>query len=171
MPGFNAQQMQNKVRNTNNVVVLVGDQVVGFGQSSSFGVDYGAEALYGIGNSKPQEIQQLKNGISVSLDMFQLTQAGLAYLGQPSDIGDVLANNQFSISIMDTAGNPIRTAVGCTATSNSVSMAANQPITEAISFIAMDILGPNGLSILNSGGALTLLTAVANVTTSLTSPH
>lgn len=171
MPGFNAQQMHNKVRNTNEVALLVGDQVVGFGQSSSFGVDFGTEGLYGIGNAKTQEIQQLKNSLTVSLDMFQLTNSGLAYLGQPSDIAEVLANNQFSIAIMDASGNPIRTAVGCTAQNVSISMAANQPITEAVSFLAMDLLGPSGLSLLNSGGALTLTSVALSATTGLTTPR
>lgn len=170
MPGFNATQMQNSVRNTNEVVLIVGDQVVGFGQSSSFGIDFGTEGLYGIGNVKPQEIQQLKSSLTVSLDMFQLTNAGLAYLGQPSDIAEVLANNQFNISIMDASGNPIRTAIGCTAQNVSISMSANQPITEAISFLAMDLMGPNGLSLLNSGGALTLTSVAVGVTTGLTTP-
>ena len=171
MPGFNATQMANKVRNTNNVVLLIGDQVVGFGQSSSFGLDFGAEALYGIGTAKPQEIQQLKDSISLSLDMFQLTSAGLAYLGQPTDIADVLANNQFNISVLDAAGNPLKTAVGCTAQSVNISMAANQPITEAISFLCLDLLGANGQSLLNSGNALVLASAAVGAgVASLTTP-
>src|ERR1700733_6761074 len=98
MPGFNQTALANKVQNTNNVVILVGDQVIGFGQSSSFGVDFGTEGIYGIGNAKPQEVQSLKTSITVTLDMFLLTAQGLAYLGQPSDISDVLSNNQFSIA-------------------------------------------------------------------------
>lgn len=170
MPGFNAQQLQYNVQNSNNVVLLIGDQVVGFGQSSSFGTDYGTEGIYGIGNAKPQEIQQLKFSLSVTIDSFQLTASGLSYLGQPSDISQVLAGNSFNIGTMDASGNPLRTVVGCVAQSNNLSMAANQPITEAVGFIGMDLLGPDGTSILNAGGALTLTSVAVGVTTGLITP-
>lgn len=152
MPGYNAAQLNYKVRNANGVALLIGDQIVGFGQSSSPSQDYGTEALYGIGSAKPQEIQQLKFSQSITLDSFQLTDEGLAYFGLTAELGTILANNQFNLFLLDNTGKAIRSYVGCVAGSNNLSIPANQIVTEAITFMALDVLGPDGTSLLNSNG-------------------
>lgn len=170
MPSFDQTAISSKVLNGNAVAILVGDQVVGFGQSSSFGLDTGNEALYGIGTANPQELQQLKMSISVSLEVFMLTSQGLQILGYPSDWMDVLVNNQFNISAMDAQGNVIKTAVGCTASNCSISIPANQIVTESISFMALDILNSEGQSILAGSNATAALSLAATAVTSLGVP-
>ena len=102
MPGYNPTALNYKVRNANGVSILIGDQVVGFGQSSNPGQDYGTEGMYGIGSAKPQEVQQLKFSMSITLDSFQLTDEGIAFFGLTADIGDILTNNSFNIFLLET---------------------------------------------------------------------
>lgn len=163
MASFNAQTLNYKVRNANSVVMLLGDQEIAFGQTVSLSSSLGAEQLYGIGSIKPQEVQQLKASPSISIDTFALTAEGIAILGYPSTLGDVLANNQFNFYVMDAAGNVIQTYVGCTAGDYNTSYPANQPVTESITFLALDILDALGVSILNSNSALDVVTTAANV--------
>lgn len=153
MPGYNQTQLNYKVRNANGVSILIGDQLVGFGQSSSPTQDFGTEALYGIGSAKPQEIQQLKFSQSITLDSFQLTDEGLAYFGITAELGTILANNQFNIFLLDGSGNAMLSYVGCVASSKNLSIPVNQIVTEAITFMALDVLGPDGTSLLESNGA------------------
>jgi hypothetical protein len=63
---------------------------------------------------------------------------------------------------MDGAGIPIYTYVGCTAQNTNQNLPANQPVTSSISFLAMDILDPLGVSILNSNSVLQGAFAVAS---------
>jgi hypothetical protein len=153
MPGFNQSQLNYKVRNANGVSIMIGDQLIGFGQSSSPNQDYGTDVLYGIGSAKPQEIQQLKFGQTITLDSFQLTTEGMAYFGLAADLGTILANNEFNIFLLDNLGQAILSYVGCVANSKSMSISANQIITENITFSAMDVLGPDGTSLLDSNSA------------------
>lgn len=153
MPGYNATQLNYKVRNANGVSILIGDQLIGFGQTSAPTQDYGTEVLYGIGSWKPQEIQQLKASQSITLDSFQLTNEGLAFFGIAAELGTILANNQFNIFILDNLGQAIRSYVGCVAGTNNLNIPANQIVTEAITFQAMDVLGPDGTSLLDSNSA------------------
>ncbi len=148
MASFNAQQLNYKVRNSNSVVMLLGDQEIAFGQTSSLSSSMGAEQLYGIGSAKPQEVQQLKFSPSISLDTFALTDEGLAVLGYPSTLGGVIANNSFNFYVMDALGEVIATYVGCVAGDYNVNYPANQPVTESITFLALDILDVMGISIL-----------------------
>ncbi len=158
MPGFNATALNYKVQNGNSVVIMVGDQVIGFGQSSTHGVDFGTETLYAIGSSLPGEIQQLKISPSISLSTLMLTTAGLTALGQPTSWLAVLANTQMTFHITDGSGNVIVTYVGCTCGSYSSDIPANQPITEQTSWQAMDVLDANGNSLLASN-SVTLASA------------
>lgn len=154
MPAFNQQQANNRARNANSVTVMIGDQVIGFAQTTAHSFDFGAEALYGIGSAKPQEIQQLRVSPNISIDSFALTQQGLNILGQPSNLSSVLANNQFNFYIVDgTTGVALYTYVGCMASNFSENLPANQPISDSISFLAMDVLDSTGNSILNVGSA------------------
>jgi hypothetical protein len=153
MPGFNQQALNYKVRNANGVAIFVGDQLVGFGQSSTPNIDFGLEAIYAVGDNKPQELQQLKAAMSLSLDSFVLTEEGQAFFGITTPWSDILSNNQFNIVIQDAAGNALKTYVGWVAGSVSTSISANQPLTEAISGQAMDVLDRQGKSVLASNSA------------------
>lgn len=150
MPGYSPTQLAYKVQNSNQCSILIGDQLVGFGQTVAPHQDYGTEGLYGIGDAKPQEIQQLKFSQTISLDSFRLTKEGLAFFGITTPLGQILAYNQFNFYLLDSDGTPFLAYVGCVAQSNNINVAANQPITEAITFLAMDVLDANGVSVLNS---------------------
>lgn len=150
MPGYNQQQLNYKVVNGNAVSLLIGDQLVGFGQSSSPSVDYGTEPLYGIGTAKPQEIQQLRFSMSITLDFLKLTAEGQAFFGVNTPLSTILANNAFNIFVLDNAGVAFLSYVGCVAASDSINISANAVVAENISFMAMDVLDANGNSVLNS---------------------
>jgi hypothetical protein len=53
--------------------------------------------------------------------------------------------------------------VGCTAGSYSSNISANVPISEEVSFEALDILDPNGVSLLNDGTDALLVNVVGAV--------
>jgi len=170
MPGFNQTALANRVRNANGCSILVGDQVIGFAQNANMNIDMGAEAIYGVSSAKPQEVQQQKFGISVSLDSMELTEAGIAYYGYTSTWADLLAGNELTFHTVDASGNAIATIVGCVCNSYSKTIPVNQPVTEATSFTAMDVLDANGQSILQDAPGQ-LATAVAYaVTNSITGP-
>jgi hypothetical protein len=160
MPGFNQEQLNYKVRNGNSLVMLLGDQEIGFGQTVSPSLGFGTESLYGIGTAKPQEIQQLKFSPTLTVSSFQLTEEGLAILGYPSTISAVLANNQFNFYAMNAKGDPVLTMVGCTADNYNLDIPANQPVTESVSFQCLDVLDITGVSILNGNSALQFAAAV-----------
>jgi hypothetical protein len=151
MPSFNQQALVNKIRSGNAVAILVGDQVIGFGQTTTNGIDFGTEQFYGIGSKKPQENQQLKYSPTITLDNLQLTAAGVSFFGYSTTWLKVLVNTQLNFTIADAAGNPILTFLACTAQNFTSTIPVNQPITEATSFVAMDVLDENGLSILDDG--------------------
>lgn len=154
MPGFAQQTLDYRARNSNSVTVLLGDAPIGFAQSSSHSMDFGAEQLYGIGTAKPQEVQQLRISPQISLDSFALTDSGITVLGYPQNIATVLANNAFNLHITDgITGDTLFTYVGCVASSFAENISANQPVTDTISFLALDVLGPDGQSLLDGNNA------------------
>lgn len=162
MPGFNESQLKYNVQNANSLVILIGDQEVGFGQTTSPTLDFGTEPLYGIGSAKPQEIQQLRFSPQVTVDSFALTDEGLTILNYPSTIAAVLANNEFNFFVMNASSIPIYTYIGCVASNFNVNIPANQPVTESITFMAQDVLDATGISILNSNSALQVSNKVAS---------
>lgn len=154
MPGFNQQQLSPRVRNANQVIILLGEQPIGFAQTTSHSNDFGTEGLYGVGTSMPQEIQQLRNSPQITLDAFALTEQGLAILGYQSDLYSILANNAFNLCVADQlTGLALYTYVGSVAQNFSESIPANQVVTDAITFLALDVLNASGQSILNVGNA------------------
>lgn len=154
MPAFNQQQLAYKARNANSVTILIGDQPIGFAQTTSHTFDFGAEQLYGIGSAMPQEVQQLRVSPSITIDNFALTQNGLTALGYPSNLATVLANNSFNFFVVDgPSGQALFTYVGCVASNFNENIPANRPITDAVTFLAMDVLSSNGQSLLNQGNA------------------
>ena len=162
MSSFQQQQLNYKVQNANAVECLLGDQVIAFCQTTTLSDSMGAEQLYGVGSSLPQEVQQLKLSPSLTIDYFELTPEGYAFLGYPSTLAEVLANNEFSFSVFGANGIPVLTYVGAVAGDYNSNIAANQPVTSSISFLAMDILDPLGSSILNSNSVIQVASTVAS---------
>jgi len=170
MPGFNAQSIVNKVRTGNGVAILVGDVPVGFGQTSTNTLAFNLERYFGIGSKKVQEQQQLRYEPSITLDALQLTDTGLSYFGYTTTWLDILVNTELNIAVVDIAGNAIVTFIACTAQDYTSTIPANQAITEATTFAAMDIWDISGQSILNDGASALLVNiAGAGVTAVLPS--
>ena len=162
MSSFQQQQLNYKVQNANAVECLLGDVTIAFCQTTTLSDSMGAEQLYGIGSALVQEIQQLKLSPSLTIDYFELTPEGYAFLGYPSTLAEVLANSEFNFSIFGAAGVPILTYVGCVAGDYNSNISANQPVTSSISFLAMDILNPLGQSILNSNSVIQVASTIAS---------
>lgn len=158
MASFNAQQLSYKVQSGNSVVIMIGDQVVAFAQTSDQAVDFGTESLYGIGTAKPQEIQQLRFSPNITITAFVLTSQGIVALSYPSNLLSVLANNSFDLHVIDASGTPILTYIGCVANGFSQNVPVNAIVTENITFQAMDVLDSTGQSILNGNFALQAIT-------------
>lgn len=154
MPGYNQTQLNYSVQNANGVIVMLGDSNVAFAQTSAQAVDFGTEALYGIGSAKPQEIQQLRFLPSVTIDSFVLTAQGYQVLGYSAILSSLLANNQFDLHIIDQKGNLLFTFVGAVAQNYNMNIPVNAVVTQAIGFLAMDVLDGTGQSILNSNSAM-----------------
>ena len=157
MPGFSPQQLNYQARNANSAVILIGDQPLAFAQTVNHRFGLGTEVLYGVGSAKPQEIQQLRDSPEITIDNFSLTNVGATIIQNSVVFASIIANNQFNISIVDGIKNVVLyTYVGCTARDFSESIAANRPITDAISFDAMDVLDQTGQSILNGPNAFSM---------------
>lgn len=153
MASYNQQQLAYKVQNANAVAIMIGDLVVGFGQTMAPSQDYGTEGLYGIGTPKPQEIQQLRFTNTITLEKYKLTAEGEAFFGVPTPLWALLANNSFDFYLLDEDGDAMLAYVGAVAQSNNTNVAANTPLTEGLSFLALDVLDANGVSVLNSNAA------------------
>lgn len=158
MPGFNQQQLANKARNANSVTVMIGDQPIAFAQSVNHTFGFGTEALYGVGSAKPQEIQQLKNGPQITITQFALTTIGQQLIqSNQTSLASLLGNTKFNISIVDGInGTTLFTYVGCVSSDFSEDITANQIISDNLTFLAMDVLGSSGQSILNGQNALNI---------------
>jgi hypothetical protein len=161
MPGFNAQTIVNKVRTGNGVVILVGDVPVGFGQTSTQTLAFNLERYFGIGSKKVQEQQQLRYEPSITLDTLQLTNSGLTYFGYTTTWIDILVNTELNIAVVDQTGAAILTFIASTAQDYTSTVPANQAITEATTFAAMDIWDATGTSILNDGASALLINVAA----------
>lgn len=156
MPSYQNQAISPQIYTANAVVILIGSQEIGFGQTSSYNVGLGAEQFYQIGTALPGEIQQLRYSPSVTLNYFKLTNAGLTAFSYPltTPLSSILANNKFNISVQDNTGAVLFTVKDCSASSFNMSVPANSPITEDIDFIGLDVWDSNGVSILNGNFAL-----------------
>ena len=160
MSSFNAQAIVNKIRTGNGVVILVGNTPVGYGQTSTQTLAFNLERFFGIGSKKVQEQQQLRYEPSITLDTFQLTNTGLTYFGYNTTWLDILVNTQLNLAIVGEGKTPILVFVSCTAQDYTSTIPANQPITEATTFAAMDIWDASGTSILNDGASALLVNVV-----------
>lgn len=154
MPSFNQRQLNYKALNGNAVEIMLGDIPVAFAQTSAQNIDFGSDALFGIGSAKPQEIQQLRFLPSITIDTFTLTDQGFAAVGYPTVISSILANNQFDIHVLESDGTVLMTFAGAVAQTFNQNIPTNAIVTEALAFLAMDVLDNTGQSILNSNSAL-----------------
>ena len=140
------------VRNGNTVAVLLGDQVVAFAQTTGHQIPMGAEQLFGIGSQKPQEIQQLRMSPAFTLDQFALTQNGIDLLQGGQNLSYLLAGKQYDMVVFDGLSNQaIYTYVGCKAGNFAENIPANAPVRDTLSFLALDVLDPLGVSIMDDG--------------------
>ena len=153
MPGFSAQATASQARSGNTVAVAIGDTTVAFAQTVGLALPMGAEQLYGIGSSKPQEVQQLRMSPSITLDSFALTENGLKLLANGQNLNYLLAGNQFDIYLLDglNAQQTLFAYVGCKCSNFSQNVPANAIVRDSYSFLAMDVLDPNGNSIMDTG--------------------
>jgi hypothetical protein len=161
MPGWNATQLAYKVQSGNSVVVQLGSQTIAFCQTADQGVDLGAEFLYGIGSSKPQEIQQLKFAPTIAITSFSLNNQGIKLLNYPSSLLEIIANNSFTFNVIDNTGTTLIQFVGAVCNNFSNNIPVNAIIQETLSFLAMDVLDGTGSSILDSNSALQSITSLA----------
>lgn len=146
------------------MTILIGDQPIGFAQTVSHTFDFGTQQLYGIGNALPQEVQQLRVSPQITLDAFSLTQNGLQVLGYPSNIALILASNEFNFYVKDGITNTMLFIyVGGVCGNFNENIPANAPITDAMTFLCADVLGPNGTSILAMSDAYTFPALYGNV--------
>jgi hypothetical protein len=165
MPGYNPQQVANNARNANTVAIAIGQELVAFAQTVSHSFGYGAEGLYGVGSPKPQEIQQLKVGPTITVDTFALTQNGINLLAGGQNLAYLLGGNQFDLYILDGLNNDAALFVytGSKASGFSENIPANAPIRDTFTFLALDVLDPNGNSLLTTGeNALAVASASAS---------
>lgn len=160
MPGFNPNALNYAVSSGNSTVLLIGDEPIAFAQTVTHGFGLGTETFYGVGSAKPQEIQQLRASPSITVDNFALTSNGQARLTGGISFASIVANNQFNLSVADANGNTLFTYVGAVADNFNESIAANRPITDAITFAAMDVLDQTGTSILNGPNAFAVPTTL-----------
>lgn len=164
MPSYNQQQLNYIAQNANGCKVMIGAVVVAYAQTATPTWDMGAQQLYGIGSPNPQEIQQLRNSPSISVEFMELTAQGITLLGTGSRLVYTLGNTQTDISIIDSTGAPIFTYVGCVANTDSITITTNQVLLETVSFLAMDILNASGDSILNSNAVYSIPSLIAGST-------
>lgn len=167
MPGFNQTQQANQARNGNQVAVVLGDQIVMFAQTVSHQLPFGGEHIFGIGSSKPQEIQQLRMSPQFSLDSFALTAVGEQLLQGGVSLAYILAGNQFDMHVQDGITNTVLfTYAGSKCSTFGQNIPTNAPVHDNYSFLALDVLDNNGNSIMNTGeNAIDIASSAASIAT------
>lgn len=171
MPSFNAQKVSYRARSANTVMIMIGDQDIGFAQTMSLTFDFGSEQLYGIGTQMPQEVQQLRVSPTITLDSFALTANGIALLGYTANLSTILAGNNFTITVLDKDKTTVLfTYKGCTASNFNENIPTNRPIMDAITFMCLDVVNSAGDSVLNSGNAYQVPSAAASAADKLNPP-
>ena len=131
---------------------MIGDQIVAFAQTTGHQIAMGGEQLYGIGSQKPQEIQQLRMSPAFTLDAFALTQAGLTLLQGGQNLDYLLAGRSYDMTVLDGISNEaIFTYVGAKAQNMAQNIPANAPVRTTYSFLALDVVNPDGVSIMDDG--------------------
>jgi hypothetical protein len=165
MPGYQPQQIANNVMTGNNAVIMVGDEVVMFAQTSGSQVSYGTEQLYGVGTAKPQEVQQLRVSPSFSLDALTLTQHGMNLYGAGTRLEYILAGKSFNIHIVDgVSKTTLYTHVNAKAQNVNTAVPANAPLRSTYAFLSLDVIDKNGNSLIDAGdNAIAVTATTANL--------
>jgi hypothetical protein len=163
MPGFSAVATASTARTGNTVAVAIGQNVIAFAQTVDHTMPMGAEHLYGIGNSKPQEIPQLRMSPQISLSSFALTALGLKMLSGSQNLSYILAGNQFDLYVLDGLNNQqaLYVYVGCKCQTFGENIPANAPVRDTYTFLAMDVTDPNGNSLIDTGENATAIASAA----------
>lgn len=163
MPGYNQKILAQNVLNSNNVAIMLGDIIVAFAQTTGHQVSFGTEALFGIGNAKPQEIQQLRMAPAFTLDSFTLTDIGLTVLGGGQRLEYILAGKSFEMHVLNGESNTtMYSYVGAKAQNLAQNIPTNAPIRTTFSFLALDVKDNQGNSIIDDGNnVLSVLSAAA----------
>ena len=153
MPGYNPTAVANNARNANTVAVAIGQNIIAFAQTVDHRIPSGAEQIFAVGSPKPQEIQQLRFSPSIALTAFALTPAGINLLASGQLLAYSLNGNQFDLYILDglSSETTLFAYVGCKSSEFGQAIAANTPIRETYNFLALDVLDPNGNSLLTTG--------------------
>ena len=112
MPNINAEALKYAIRNSNDVQITLGTDTVAFGQPLTDSVAFGTDSFYGVGTARPQEIQQLRITLSITLDFLSLTAKGRTLLNNPTDWLTVLNQNSFDISVFHQLNNAKQVAAG-----------------------------------------------------------
>jgi hypothetical protein len=166
MPGYNPATLAQNVLTGNNVAVMLGDTLISFAQTVGHTLPMGTEGLYGIGSQKPQEIQQLRMAPAFTLDSFELTANGLTLLANGQRLEYILAGNSFEMHVLEFVNGAYATLfsyVGCKAQNLSQNIPTNAPIRTTYSFLALDVLDPDGNSIMDDKmNALNVASAAAS---------
>jgi hypothetical protein len=106
----------------------------------------------------------LRAAPQITIDSFSLPENGMQVLGYPSDLALILADTEFNFYIKDGITNSMLfTYVGGVATNFNQNIPANQIITDALTFLCADVLGPAGTSIISSSDAYTFPALYGNV--------
>lgn len=163
MTGFSPQQQVANVQTGNQVAVVIGGTVLMFAQTVGLTLPLGAEQLYGIGTSKPQEIPQLRMSPQCTLDNFKLTQAGYNALQGGQNLAFILVDNNFDLYVYDgITGATLIVYVGAKAQNYAQNIPVNAVVRETLTFLAMDVLDGQGNSIMNSvENAIEIATSLA----------
>lgn len=152
MPGFASTTTSLQVQNGNTVEILLGEVTIAFAQTTGHQIAMGTEQLYGIGTAKPQEIQQLRMSPAFTLDSFSLSVAGQALNQAGQNLSYLLAGQQYDMIVYDGKSNTAKyTYVGCKCGNFGENIPANAPLRDTYSFQALDVLDPNGNSIMDDG--------------------
>lgn len=153
MPGYNPAAVANNARNANTVAVAIGQNIIAFAQSIDHRIPAGAEHLFAVGSPKPQEIPQLRFTPSITVTAFALTTQGIDMLAGAQTLAYIMNGNQFDLYILDglNSETTLYAYVGCKVQDFSESISTNSPIRDTFSFLALDVLDPNGNSLLTTG--------------------
>ncbi len=148
MGSYNETAIPGAVLSANNVLIMMGSQEVGFGQTASFKLGFNVKAQFGIGSQKIQELQSQRFIPSVTLSMFALSNTGVRILNAPSTLADLLATSALNLVVLDNFGQPLYIYEGCMVNDFDLQIDVTRPVVQKIQFYAMDVLDNLGMSIL-----------------------
>ena len=164
---FDGNVLNYSVQNSNSVTILLGATPIAFGQSVEWGISFGLIPIKGIGSAKPQELLQDNLTAIVTVDSLVMVPSLLYPNASPSANASVLGSGTQTINIVMTGNSPLDLAyfTDCTCDQFLFSVRTNQPLTQRMTFFAMDVLDEFGISILQGDTLLRLLATAQQLTT------